>query len=422
MSYDFVTRLNRRDSGSTKWNLMLEKNPDAASGIVPLSVADMEFKNPPEIISALQRYLDDAVLGYTDPTDEFLEACAQWQRRRHGWQAEKRFVVVTPGVVPALYGAVRALTKPGEGVIIQTPVYGPFRTAVEDAGRTVVANPLKMVEEPAEDQPSIEPGQPGATVRHRYEMDFDDLAKKASDPDNTLLLLCNPHNPVGRAWSAADLRRLLDICVENGVAVVSDEIHGDLVMPGHAHVSIMQVADVGEYPNVMVCTAPSKTFNLAGCQSSVAFVPSDAMRDTLREELGRSAIWQLNALAYPATISAYTECDAWLEELIEVVAGNYAFLRGFMERYLPEVEVYPLEATYLAWLDFRAWGLTPQELEDFMTKEALLFFDEGYAFGEEGEGFERMNLACPRSVIEESLERLVAAARDRRLGTLGGRA
>ncbi|MBP3885587.1 MAG: aminotransferase class I/II-fold pyridoxal phosphate-dependent enzyme, partial [Olsenella sp.] len=284
----------------------------------------------------------------------------------------------------------------------------------------LVSNPLKVVEETTEAMPAEAPGATGTVVRHRYEMDFDDLAKKAADPNNTLLLLCNPHNPVGRAWSAADLRRLLDICVQNGVVVVSDEIHGDLVLPGFTHTSIMQVADVGEYSSVMVCTAPSKTFNLAGCQSSVAFVPHESMRDALREELGRSAIWQLNALAYPATIAAYTECDAWLEELLEVISGNYAFLRGFMERYLPEIEVYQLEATYLAWLDFRAWGLTPQELEDFMTKDALLFFDEGYVFGEEGNGFERINLACPRSVIEESLERLVAAARERKLGTFGG--
>ena len=206
------------------------------------------------------------------------------------------------------------------------------------------------------------------------------------------------------------------------VIVVSDEIHGDIVMPGQKHTSIMQVADAGEYDHVMVLTAPSKTFNIAGCQASVAFVPDDELRRRFSTGLKIQGVFGLNSFAYPATIAAYTRCDEWLEELNQVVWENYVFLRGFFASYMPEVEVFPLEATYLAWLDFRAWGLTAAELEQFMQTEALLFLDEGYAFGGEGAGFERINLACPRGVLEEALERLAFAARERKLGTYGGNA
>ena len=410
MSYDFTTRLDRRRSGSYKWNDMLDKNPNVARGIVPLSVADMEFVNPPEIIEALHEWLDDAVLGYAAPTDEFFDAVVDWQRRRHLWPADRRFVVTTSGVVPALYTAVRSLTDINDAVICQTPVYGPFTNAVEVSGRQLLANSLRLVED-AEKSGS-----------HRFEMDFDDLRAKAEDPSTKMLLLCNPHNPVGRAWSADELRRLLDICVENDVIVVSDEIHGDIVMPGQKHTSIMQVADAGEYDHVMVLTAPSKTFNIAGCQASVAFVPDDELRKRFSTGLKIQGVFGLNSFAYPATIAAYTRCDKWLEELNLVVWENYVFLKGFFASYMPEVEVFPLEATYLAWLDFRAWGLTAAELEQFMQTEALLFLDEGYVFGQEGAGFERINLACPRGVLEEALERLAFAARERKLGTYGGNA
>lgn len=410
MSYDFTTRFDRRRSGSYKWNAMLEKNPSVGRGIVPLSVADMEFKNPPEIVDALREWLDDAILGYAAPTDEFFDAVVDWQRRRHLWPADRRFVVTTPGVVPALYMAVRSLTDVNDAVICQTPVYGPFTHAVSVSGRRLLTNSLRIVDNAEKSEPP------------RYEIDFDDLRAKAEDPATKMLLLCNPHNPVGRAWGADELRRILDICIENDVIIVSDEIHGDIVMPGHKHTSIMQVADAGEYDHVLVLTAPSKTFNIAGVQASVAFVPDDELRRRFSVGLSDQGILGLNSFAYPATIAAYTRCEAWLEELNQVIWDNFRFLEGFFASYMPEVRVFPLEATYLAWLDFRAWGLSSFELEQFMQTEALLFLDEGYTFGEEGAGFERINLACPRSILEEALERLAFAARERRLGTYGGNA
>lgn len=404
MKYDFSTRPNRKGTGSAKWNDMYRKAPGLGTGIVPLSVADMEFDNPPQIKRAIADWLQTAVLGYTDPTDEFLDACVGWQRRRHGWQAERRWIVPTPGVVPAIFNAVRSLTKPGDGVIVQPPVYYPFFKSVASQGRRLVTNPLVRT--------TLDDGTP------YYRMDLEDLEAKAQDPANTMLILCSPHNPVGRVWSAEELRQLLDVCMANDVIVVADEIHDDLIMPGHTHTAVMSVAEVGEYDHLVIATAPSKTFNIAGCQASAIFIPNDDVRDRFKKGLDLTATFELNCFAYPATIAAYTECDDWLDELIQVVSANYDFLRGFMAAYLPEVTVYPMEGTYLAWADFGAWGLSAKELESFMEKDALLFLDEGYVFGREGEGFERFNLACPRSVLEESLERLAHAAGERHLGSL----
>lgn len=406
MGYDFETHVSRENTGSAKWDAMYRRNPRVGHEIVPLSVADMELPNPPEVIDALRSYLDDAILGYTEPTDAFYDACIGWQARHHGWTPARAWLVTSPGVVPAIFNAVSSLTEEGDGVIIQPPVYYPFRMAVERTGRTLVTNPLRRVE--------LEEGG------HSYEMDFEDLAQKAADPRNRMLVLCSPHNPVGRVWRADELRRLLDICVQNDVIVVSDEIHDDLVMPGHAHTTIMRVAEAGEYDHILVCTAPSKTFNLAGCQASAIYIPDEALRERFEEGFAKVALRELNAFAYVATQAAYTRCDEWLDQLIELVWSNYRMLRGFLAAYLPEVELYPLEGTYLAWLDFGSWGLSKEELEAFMCEEALLFPDEGSMFGHEGDCFERLNLACPTDVLEAALERLVHAARERRLGAFSG--
>lgn len=409
MRYDFTTRPQRSESGSSKWNSMLKINPSAFHGIVPLSVADMEFPLAPPIAQALSRFSQTSCLGYTDPTDEYYEACVLWQRRRHGWPAEKDWIATTPGVVPALFNAVRSFASEGDGVIIQPPVYRPFRDAIERGGRRVVENPLLPPDGNAL----------GTAGRPRYRIDFEDLAIKAADPRARLLLLCSPHNPVGRVWEPAELRRLLDICVQNDVIVVSDEIHGDVTMPGHDFTSIMGVADPSDYDHIVVCTSPSKSFNIAGCQSSAIFVPDEHLRERFEEGMADAAFFQLNAFAYPATIAAYTLCDEWLEQLLGVVENNYGILRGAIEAYLPGVKVMPLEGTYLAWMDFRAWGLADAERSRILEQEAMLFLDHGPKFGAQGSGFERLNLACPSDVIEGALERLVSVAHERKLDTIG---
>ena len=402
MEHDFTTHVNRRGQGSSKWESMLRDCPAAGEDVVPLSVADMEFENPPEVRRALHALVDSAVLGYTEPTRRFFDACVSWQERRHAWSPRKEWIVTSSGVVPAFFNAVRSLTREGGGVIIQPPVYYPFKMAVEASGRTLVENPL-----------ILEGG--------RFVMDFDDLENKAADPANTMLILCSPHNPVGRVWSAEELRRLVDICVVNDVLIVSDEIHDDLIMPGYEHTTIMRVMRPDEYDHVIVCTAPSKTFNLAGCQASVIYVPDEGVRTRFSEGFRRLAQFSLNIFGYTATIAAYEECAAWLDELIGVVRGNYELLSNWVARRHPELVAYPLEGTYLAWVDFRAWGLGSKELESFMKGEARLWLDEGYVFGESGAGFERINLACPADVLVTSLDRLDAAASRRGLGTTTGR-
>ena len=397
MRYDFTSRLERRGVGSFKWDLMLKDNPDLPQDVVPLSVADMEFKVAPPILDALRDYVSDGVMGYTGPTDEFYDACLGWQRRRHGWDPEREWVVLSPGVVPAFYNAVNAFTDPGDGVIVQSPVYYPFFLSIERNGRVVADNQLVLRD-------------------GRYQMDFDGLERLASDPRNKLMLLCSPHNPVGRVWTPEELRQVLDICIRHDVMLVSDEIHNDLIMPGHEHTTLLKVATEAEHDHVVVCTAPSKTFSLAGCQCSLIYVPDEDRRKEFVDQFDKGAIGgMLNTFAYPAATAAYNLCEDWLDELIQVVWANAQLVTRRLEAELPGVRVLPLEGTYLLWADFRAWGLTPDELEELMTKEALLYLDEGKLFGATGEGFERFNLACPTHVLDAAIDRLVAAARARGL-------
>ena len=399
MSYDFSTLPRRAHHGSAKWEAMVRKVPDLSPEVVPLSVADMEFVTAPPITRALKDYLDEQPLGYAVPTEEFCDACTGWQSRRHGWEPDKTSLVNVPGVVPAIYTAVRTLTEPQDGVIIQPPVYYPFARAIRDNGRTVVENPL-----------CCEATQDGGLA---YSMDFEGLEELVKDPATTMLVLCSPHNPVGRVWSAVELRRLLDICIAHDVIIVADEIHDDLIMPGSKHSALMRVAEGDEYDHLVICTAPSKTFNIAGIQSAQIFITDEELRKRFRQGLAETGMGSLNSLAYVATTAAYTACDEWLDELIAVIWSNYRLLKGMVERYLPDVRLAPLEGTYLAWLDFRAWDMTDRELEDFMVRDASIFADEGYLFGTGGEGFVRLNLACPREVLEGALERLVYAANQR---------
>ncbi len=391
--YDFTTRVDRRGTGASKWEAMYRANPDVPDGIVPLSVADMEFVEAPEIVEAIHVFASDAVLGYTGPTDTYYDAVLGWQRDRHGWEPQRDWAVLAPGVVPAIGTAVWAFTEPGDGVVIMTPVYYPFRACIERAGRTVVENPLLLDE--------------GAL---RYGIDFDQLETVCSDPKTTMLILCSPHNPVGRVWSAEELARVGRICGDHGVFICSDEIHGDLVMPGHRHTPLPLAMPEGSEDGWMVCTAPSKTFNLAGLQCSNIFIPDEGRRAAYRKAaVEHAGFTSLNAFAYPVCTAAYTRGAAWLDACIGVIAANHRLVADFCAERLPMLKVYPLEGTYLQWVDCRGLGLEPKELEGFMQREALLFLDEGTLFGTAGGGFERINIACPRAVLLEALERLETA-------------
>jgi aminotransferase/cystathionine beta-lyase len=372
------------------------KNPQTPDGIIPLSVADMEFKMAPEITAGLREYLQDLVLGYAGPTEAYYNAVSGWMKNRHGWDIKPEWIVNSNGVVAAFFNAVKALAAPGEGVIIMPPVYYPFFMAIERNKRRVVMNNLRI--------------QNG-----RYEIDFEDLEKKAADPRNKVLLFCSPHNPVGRVWEAAELKRIGDICLEHQVAIVSDEIHFDLIMPGFKHTVF---ASLGEAyaQNLITCTAPSKTFNLAGMQSSNIIIQNKELMakylDELSHNMGRPS---LNILGYKACEIAYTQCAPWLDELITVIDANKKMVEDFMGRRIPRIKVFNLEGTYLQWWDCRELGMGHEELEKFMIFEALLFLDEGYLFGESGRGYERINLACPAVVLEAALERLERALAKRGL-------
>jgi aminotransferase/cystathionine beta-lyase len=392
--YDFTTQIDRSGSGSDKWDSMRQINPALGKDIVPFSVADMEFKAAPEITRGLQDFLTDLILGYTGPTERYYNAVRLWMKDRHAWDIKDEWIVNTNGVVAGFFDAVKAFAAPGEGIIIMPPVYYPFFMAVERNNRRAVCNNLII-------------------KNGRYEIDFDDLEEKARDPDNRVLLFCSPHNPVGRVWEIEELKKIGGICLRHGVTIVSDEIHFDLIMPGFTHTVFAALGEDFEQ-NMIVCTAPSKTFNLAGMRASNIIIPNKELRQKYLEEISHNMGGpMLNILSYRACEIAYTQCRGWLEELIPVLDGNRKLVEEFISRRIPKIKVFPLEGTYLQWWDCRELGMDYRELEKFMTGEAQLFLDEGYIFGENGRGYERINLACPAAVLEEALERLERALKKR---------
>jgi putative C-S lyase len=395
MNHDFTTKVDRRGTGSAKWEDMFSKKPNVSSEIVPLSVADMELVNPPEIIEGLREHLLHTVLGYTMPTESYNKAVVDWMRRRHNWTIQGEWITQSPGVVPAFFIAVRAFTEPGDGVIIQPPVYYPFSMAVNLNGRTLVNNPLVL-------------------ENGTYRMDYDDLEKKASDPKNKILILCSPHNPVGRVWKWEELEHLAEICNRHKVLVISDEIHFDLLLPGVEHTVYSTISEEAAQ-NCIVCTAPSKTFNLAGMAASNNITPNKELREKLTAEFMKSAIFMIGNLGLKACELAYTKAEGWLDELLQLLKTNHELVKDYCARHIPKITVFPLEGTYLQWLDFRAFGMDYHELEQFMIGEADWFLDEGAMFGEEGRGFERVNIACPTKVLEEALDRLRSALQARKL-------
>lgn len=386
MKYDFTTHIDRSNTGAYKYDFMPEHL--RCSGIVPMTVADMEFAAPPKVNEAVSKAAFHGCYGYTGPQGEYLEAVKRWQRSRHDWEVGDEWYVVTNGVVQALGIAVRAFTREGDGIILQSPVYHPFYGAIKDNDRVIVESPL--IERDG-----------------RYEMDFDDLERKAAEPSVKMMLLCSPHNPIGRVWTREELLRVADICGRNGVLVVSDEIHNDLIMPGNEHTVFAKID--GARDNCIVCTAISKTFNLAGLSCSNIFVPNSALREKFSERAHIDGCGCVPYIARFATIAAYNECADWLDELIEVVEGNFELLRGFIEKRLPQFTVTRLEGTYLAWIDMRSLGMGHEALTDFLVNKALIADNDGFMFGPAGDGFRRWNLALPRDLLEEALIRLEKA-------------
>lgn len=391
MQYDFETLVDRREIGSSKYFFARQASPQMPNDIVPLSVADMELKNPPEIMAGLREFLDDdkVILGYTIPTMGYLQALMGWMERIHGWKIDPQWLVLSPGVIPALYESVKCYTNPGDGVILFSPVYYPFRDAITLGGRTVVDIPL------------LDDGT-------RYTIDWNRLEDEAKKPENKLLLLCSPHNPVGRVWTGEELTRLAEICNRNHVLVVSDEIHEDILMPGYRHTVYSTISEETAQ-NCVICTAPSKTFNLAGMQTANILIPNPELREKFRKEMSDNYMRTLTITGFKACELAYTQCDEWYRQMLRHIDSNRLFVENYIMEQIPQIQVRSMEGTYLQWWDCRGLGMEPKELERFQRQKAYLILDEGYIFGQTGAGFERINLACPQAVLEQALERLRGA-------------
>lgn len=383
--YDFDTLPDRLKDGSAKWDDMLRQKPDVSKGVAPLTVADMEFMSAPEITGGLADALQGMVLGYHSPRESYYDAVTGWMKARFGWDVDREWIVESSGIVTALFALVDALTQPGEGVIVMRPVYGPFMSAVEKTGRRLTDNPL-----------AIENG--------RYVIDFDDLLRKAADPSNTMMIFCSPHNPVGRVWTRDELAETARICRDNGVLLVSDEIHQDIVLPGYRHITMGTVAKEMDCPCI-VCTSPSKTFNIAGMQISNVIIPDGGHRDALYSLLARRGEHGCGMLSYKAAELAYTKGGPWLEEMIAKIEQNRREVEHFFAEHFPALAVTRLEGTYLMWVDCRPLGLSEDDLHAKLH-EAEVFLTRGSAFGEAGRGFVRINIACPTDVLIRTLERM----------------
>ncbi|MDO5717399.1 MAG: MalY/PatB family protein [Tissierellia bacterium] len=385
MKYNFDTFTNRRNLGAAKYERMLEVNPELPEDIIPLSIADMEFNTAPEIVEGLKNYLEDSVLGYPEFSESYIDAVKKWFARRYDWEIQKNWIVPTQGVVPAIYTSVDAFTEPGDGVILFPPVYGPFFTSIIHNGRRIIRSSL--------------------VYDDGFKIDFEDFEKKAKDPSNKLLLFCNPHNPVGRVWSREELEEVARICLENDIIIFSDEIHADIIMPGNDFITFGNLnEEVSE--NLVVATAPSKTFNIAGLYNSNIIIKNEKLRDRFSQRLEERHQKGSNVLGLKACEIAYNEGEPWLEELISVIDENRKFVVDFVEREIEDVVAYDIEGTYLIWLDFRRLKLSDPRLDELLEREALLFLTDGKFFGDEGKGFKRINIACPKKVLEDALMRL----------------
>ncbi len=386
MEYNLDEIIDRKGTNSLKWEFMDHLSSRARETTLPSWVADMDFACPPAVIDALHRRVDRKIFGYSShDTDRYWEAVTGWFSRRFNWKVRRQDLVIAPGVVPAIATLVKQLTGPGEGVIIQNPVYYPFARVISGAGRSVVNNPL------------VEEGG-------YYSMNFDHLEKLAREKSNTMMILCSPHNPVGRVWTREELIRVGKICLENGVILVSDEIHFDLIRENHRHLVLADLFP-GE-DRIITCTAPSKTFNMAGMQCAHIVLPREDYRRAWMGERGHE---MLNPLSIAAVEAAYTECDGWVDGINRYLDGNMAYIDRYVKERLPLARHRISEGTYLAWLDLRGYGLSPKELGDRMIEKGDVLFDMGEMFGPEGEGFLRINAACPRPLLEECMARMEKA-------------
>ncbi|CUH97594.1 Cystathionine beta-lyase PatB [Propionispora sp. 2/2-37] len=386
MQHLFDEVIDRRRTGCRKWDAAGQLF--GTDDVLPMWIADMDFKSPPAVVKAIQDRAGHGVYGYPHKGEAFYTAIQSWMRRRHDWQVEKEWILGTPGVVPALSTAILAYTRPGDKIIIQPPVYPPFFSCVINNQRELVQNPLVFSE-------------------GRYCMDFDDLENKL-DGKVKMLILCSPHNPVGRVWSREELERLGKICEEHDLIIVSDEIHADLVFSGHQHIPMASLSpEVAK--RTITCMAASKTFNVAGLYTAIVIISDPQLRDKFMQVFEALDLNTGNLFGITALVAAYEQGESWLEELLLYLNANIDYMLDFVMQQVPEIQIARPEATYLAWLDCRGLGLEEDKLKSFFIQQAKVGLNDGRTFG--GKGYMRLNFGCPRNVLEEGLLRIARAVK-----------
>lgn len=379
MKYDFDTQISRRETGSYKWDSAESED------VLPMWVADMDFRTAPAIVDALEQRVKHGIFGYTRVTDSYYKAVTDWFARRHDWTIDREWIIYTSGVVPAISAIIKALTVPGDKVVVQTPVYNCFFSSIRNNGCEIVASPLLH-------------------IGNTFAMDYDDLEKKVADPKVKALLLCNPHNPAGRVWRREELGRIGEICIRHGVTVVSDEIHCELVFSGHNYTPFASISDEFLQHSV-TCISPSKAFNIAGLQIANIVCADASFRAKIDRAINDNEVCDVNPFGVIATQAAYNEGEEWLEQLLEYLYANYLYMQEFCREHLLEFPLTVLEGTYLVWMDCRVLGISSETLEQRLVDEAGLWLNAGTMYGAEGEGFMRWNIACPRATLTKGLKR-----------------
>ncbi|MDO4465720.1 MAG: MalY/PatB family protein [Bacillota bacterium] len=384
MTYNFDTIVNRKNTSSLKYDFGLERK--GRDDLLPLWVADMDFSLPEEILQTIKERVDHGIFGYTDPKEDYKNSVIHWYEKKHNWKIEPEWITVTPGVVYAISTAIRAFTNPKDTILIQQPVYYPFSECVLDNDRILVNSQLKY-------------------ENGKYSIDYDDFEKKIIENDVKLFILCSPHNPVGRVWTKEELERIGNICLKHNVLVFSDEIHCDITYKSVKHIPFASISESFKN-NVIVGTSASKTFNIAGLQVSNIIIPNDKLRKVFKQENAAAGYSQANVLGLVGTKAVYDLGEAWYTQLLAYLEENLKFVRDYLEKEIPQIKLIEPEGTYLIWLDCSALGLSSEELEDVILNKAKLWLDRGAIFGKETSLFERINIACPRSILKEALERL----------------
>lgn len=392
-TYNFDKIINRKGTNCLKYDFAVERGKPAE--VLPLWVADMDFQVSEEITKSLHAAVEHGIYGYTQPKDPYYNAIMNWMKKNHQWETKREWIMKTPGVVFALGAAVKAFTKPGDAVLIQNPVYYPFTNIIRDNDRRVIDNTLVYEKRVTEG-------------KSQYSIDYEDFERKIVQEHIKLFILCNPHNPVGRVWTREELQQLGEICLRHHVIVVSDEIHNDFVYPGFEHTVFANV-DPRFAEFTVTCTAPSKTFNLAGLQISNIFISNETLREAFQKEIDKTGYDEPNALGAVACEAAYRGGQEWLDQLRAYLLENLNFLRAYLQEKLPQIHLVEPEGTYLVWLDCSELGISGKELDQFIVEKAGLWLDGGAMFGPSGADFQRVNIACPRATLELALDKLKAA-------------